>query len=246
MPPTSDPPAPAAPAPSQLDPNQVDLGQVAPALAAYVARIGQQLRSRAGLGLRDQSLVRLSTLMATGQTSDLAAHLGQALDDGVTASEISETLTHLAFYVGWPRAMAAVPSIAAVFSERGVDPDTLPPVDPTLLPLDEETEAARDRQVRSDFGTAAPGVVDATRDVLFRDLWLRPALAPRDRSLVTVVALVANGHTAQTRFHLGKALDRGLTASEVGEILHQLAYDVGWPPVFTALPVVRDVLDSRA
>ena len=60
-------------------------------------------------------------------------------------------------------------------------------------PLDEATEAARAKGVGEQFGTTAPGVVQYTTDVLFRDLWLRPDLAPRDRSLITVSALIEQG-----------------------------------------------------
>jgi len=91
----------------------------------------------------------------------------------------------------------------------------------------------------------APGVVQFTTDVLFRDLWLRPALAPRDRSLVTVSALVASGQSAQITFHLNRALDNGLTKAEASEALTSLAFYAGWPNVFSALPVVKSVLEKR-
>ena len=84
-----------------------------------------------------------------------------------------------------------------------------------------------------------------TTDVLFTDLWLRPALAPRDRSLITVSALVASGQTAQIPFHLGRAMDSGLTQEEASEVLTQLAFYSGWPTVFSALPVFKDVFATR-
>ena len=61
------------------------------------------------------------------------------------------------------------------------------------------------------------------------DLWLRPALAPRDRSLVTTSALIASGQVAQITYHLGRAMDNGLTASEAGEIVTHIAFYAGWP-----------------
>jgi 4-carboxymuconolactone decarboxylase len=88
-------------------------------------------------------------------------------------------------------------------------------------------------------------VLHYTTDLLFRELWLRPGLAPRDRSLVTVSALIANGQTGQIPYHLGRAMDRGLTKAEASELLTQLAFYAGWPCVFSALPVVKDVLDKR-
>jgi 4-carboxymuconolactone decarboxylase len=80
--------------------------------------------------------------------------------------------------------------------------------------------------------------------VLFRDLWLRPDLAPRDRSLVTVSALIANGQTAQLTPHLNRAMDNGLTQTEASEAITQLAFYVGWPNVFSAMPVAKDVFEK--
>ena len=100
--------------------------------------------------------------------------------------------------------------------------------------------------VGANFGAVAPGVVQYTTDVLFRDLWLRPALAPRDRSLVTVNPLVAAGQVAQTPFHLNKAMDNGLTQEQASEALTHLAFYVGWPNVFSALPVFKEVFEKRS
>ncbi len=91
----------------------------------------------------------------------------------------------------------------------------------------------------------APGVVQYTSDLLFHELWLRPALAPRDRSLVTVSALIASGQVAQITYHLNKAMDNGLTKAQASEMLTQLAFYAGWPNVFSAIPVVKGVLEKR-
>jgi 4-carboxymuconolactone decarboxylase len=98
---------------------------------------------------------------------------------------------------------------------------------------------------RQQFGNVAPGIVEYTTDVLFRDLWLRPGLAPRDRSLVTVAALVAIGQVAQISYHLNRAMDNGLTQAEAGEVITHLAFYTGWPNVFSALPVTKEVFEKR-
>jgi 4-carboxymuconolactone decarboxylase len=95
------------------------------------------------------------------------------------------------------------------------------------------------------FGNIAPGIVQYTTDVLFRDLWLRPDLAPRDRSLVTVSALIANGQVAQIPYHLNRAMDNDLTQTQAAEIVMHLAFYAGWPNAFSALPVVKDVFEKR-
>jgi 4-carboxymuconolactone decarboxylase len=113
------------------------------------------------------------------------------------------------------------------------------------LPLDEKAEAARAAMVEQNFGKVAPGVVQYTTEALFRDLWLRPGLAPRDRSLVTVSALVANGQAAQITYHLNRAMDSGLSEAQASEALTQLAFYAGWPNVFSAMPVFKDVFAKR-
>lgn len=220
--------------------------RVSPALAGYRDELlVADLWTREGLSTRDRSLVTVAHLVAADQPLELGSYVDQALDIGVTPAEISETVTHLAFYAGWPDAMAAVPVIDDVFAARGIDADQLPAAGPTLLPLDEEAERTRAEGVEADYGDLAPGMVADTTNVLFLDLWLRPDLAPRDRSLVTVVALVASGQVAQMPFHLNRAMDNGLTETEVGEVLNHLAYYAGWPRVFSAMPVARDVLAGR-
>ena len=84
-----------------------------------------------------------------------------------------------------------------------------------------------------------------TTDVLFRDLWLRPDLAPRDRSLVTVSALIASGEVAQVTYHLNRAMDNGLTQTQAAEVVTHLAFYAGWPNAFSALPVLKDVFEKR-
>lgn len=168
-----------------------------------------------------------------------------ALDSGVKASELSEVVTHLAFYTGWSSALSAVPILKEIFAQLGIGPDQLPEVSPQLLPIDEGAEAQRASTVEKNFGAVAPGIVQYTTDLLFRDLWLRPALAPRDRSLVTVSALIALGHVAQIPYHLNRAMDSGLTQAQASEALTHLAFYAGWPNVFSALPVAKDIFEKR-
>jgi len=168
------------------------------------------------------------------------------LRPGLPRPRVSETVTHLAFYTGWGNATAAARAIAPVFEEHGVTAEDLPAVDPELLPLDEEAEAAREEIVRGNFGNVSMGVVDNTRELLFRDLWLRPGLEPRDRSLVTVAALIAAGQPEQMTFHLNRAMDNGMTQEEAGAMLSHLAFYAGWPKVFSALPVAKQVFEDRA
>jgi 4-carboxymuconolactone decarboxylase len=141
--------------------------------------------------------------------------------------------------------VAAVAVAKDVFGARNIGADQLAVASPQLLPLNEEAEEKRATGVHQQFGAVATGVVQYTTDVLFRDLWLRPDLAPRDRSLVTVSALVANGQAAQVTYHLNKAMDNGLTQAEAAGAITHLAFYAGWPNVFSALPVVKGVFENR-
>jgi len=224
-----------------------DIRKVSPALEGYTrAAIADGLWMRPGLSPRDRSIVTVSALIARNQMIGMLHYFNIALDSKVTPSEISEIITHLAFYSGWPNALAAVAIVKDIFEQRGIGTDQLPPVSPGLLPLNEAAEAERASRVQQDFGDVAPGVAQYTTDLLFRDLWLRPALAPRDRSLVTVSALIASGQSAQITYHLNRAMDNGLTKAEASEVLTHLAFYAGWPNVFSALPVVKGVFEKRA
>ena len=219
---------------------------VSPALERYTNDVVLgDLWKRPQLSARDRSVVTLSVLIARNESAELPFYLDLALDSGLRPSEISEIITHLAFYSGWANATAAAEATSAVFERRGITAAQLPPAVVDLLPLDEAAEARRESTVQQNFGAVSPGVVQFTRDALFNDLWLRPGLAPRDRSLVTVSALVATGQVAQLTYHLNRAMDNGLTRAQASEVMTQLAFYAGWPNVFTALPVVKDVLEKR-
>jgi len=223
-----------------------DVRMVAPALEKYRQdRLFGELWRRPGLAPRDRSIVTIAALIARNQTSEMPYYLNLALDNGVKPREISEIITHLAFYAGWANAMSAVSVAKEVFAQRKIRSDQLPAASPKLLPLDEAAEADRAARVGQQFGGVSPGVVQYTTDVLFRDLWLRPDLAPRDRSLVTVSALVASGQVAQIPYHLNRAMDNGLTQAQASEVFTQLAFYAGWPNIFSALPVAKDVFEKR-
>jgi 4-carboxymuconolactone decarboxylase len=223
-----------------------DVRMVAPALEKYThGLLLGDVWKRPGLAPRDRSIVTLAALIARNQTIEMPYHFNLALDNGVKPEEISEIITHLAFYSGWANAMSAVAVAKDVFARRRIGADQVPAASPPLLPLDEAAEAQRASRVEQQFGTVFPGVVHYTTDVLFRDLWLCPDLAPRDRSLVTVSALIASGQVAQIPYHLNRAMDNGLTQVQASEVITHLAFYVGWPNAFSALPVAKDVFEKR-
>lgn len=92
----------------------------------------------------------------------------------------------------------------------------------------------------------SPALARYEQEALFQGAWQRPALSQRDRSIVTVAALVTSGLFAQISYHLGRAMDNGLTRTEASEMVSHLAYYAGWPNAFSAVPLVKAVFESRA
>lgn len=223
-----------------------DIQSVSPALDRYIQDVVLgALWKRPELSSRDRSIVTVAALIARNQTVEMPYYFRLALDSGVKPAEMSEITTHLAFYSGFPNAMAAVAVLKDIFAQRRITPDQLPVAQPNLLPLDRAAEQQRAARVESDVGPVSAGLVQYTADLLFKDLWLRPGLAPRDRSLVTVSALIASGQVAQISFHLNRAMDNGLTQAQASEVLAHLAFYAGWPNAMSAVPVARDVFDKR-
>src|SRR5882724_4832134 len=121
-----------------------DVRKVTPALEAYTRdRLLGDVWKRPGLAPRDRSIVTVAALIAGNQTIEMPYHFNLALDNGVKPGELSEIITHLAFYSGWANATSAVVIAKDVFAKRGVKPDELPPEFGELLPLDEATERQR-------------------------------------------------------------------------------------------------------
>jgi 4-carboxymuconolactone decarboxylase len=89
--------------------------------------------------------------------------------------------------------------------------------------------------LRKNMGAFAPKLVDLTEDVLFGDVWERPQLSKRDRSLITCAALVATGKTEQMDFHFPTAIKNGVTREELVELITHLAFYVGWPSAMSAI-----------
>ncbi|MFG1300030.1 carboxymuconolactone decarboxylase family protein [Xanthobacter sp. V3C-3] len=218
--------------------------EVAPGLGHFTDDVlfGEVWR-RPALAPRDRSLVTLAALISTGKTAQISGHVRRALDNGVTPGEIGELITQLAFYSGWPNAISAVMETKTVFDERGIG--TVAQSDAARIALEAAAEAARAATVEAAVAPTAPALADLTNRVLFGDLWQRPDLAPRDRSLVTLAALIAIGQPEQLPFHANRAMDNGLTRDEAAEVPAHLAFYAGWPRAMSAVPVLQRVFASR-
>jgi len=105
---------------------------------------------------------------------------------------------------------------------------------------EQSTSVVRDR-----IGDIAPKLVELTEQVLFGDVWERPELSKRDRSLITVSALVALNRTEQLRFHLERAVQNGVTKDELIEAITHLAFYSGWPTAMSSMAVAKEVFKTK-
>ena len=94
------------------------------------------------------------------------------------------------------------------------------------------------------LGDFAPKLVQLTEDVLFADVWERKELSKRDRSLITVAALVALNRPEQLRFHLGRAVENGVRTEELIEAITHLAFYSGWPNAMTAMTIAKELFSK--
>jgi len=100
------------------------------------------------------------------------------------------------------------------------------------------------RTTRDLIGDIAPKLADLTEDVLFGDIWDRAGLSKRDRSLITVASLVALNRTGQLPYHLGRALENGITKEELIELITHLAFYSGWPTAMSAVLLAKRVFEQ--
>jgi 4-carboxymuconolactone decarboxylase len=93
------------------------------------------------------------------------------------------------------------------------------------------------------FGDVAPKFVELTDDVVVGDVWERPGLSQRDRSLITVAALVSLYRTEQMSGHMQRAIDNGVTVDELIEVITHLAFYAGWPCAVTGMQTAKNLFD---
>jgi 4-carboxymuconolactone decarboxylase len=217
----------------------------APALGVYTDTVLGDLWQRSDLSPRDRSLATVAALVSGGNSEMLPSFLERSLDSGVKPSELNEVIAHLAFYMGWPNGVSAAAVAKDVFAARGIGSDQL---SSGPIELTKEEEAARNQRmayVQQQYGAASPALVEYTNEVLFGKVWRRPGLAPRDRSLVTISALIAGGKSGQLGGHLNRGLDNGLTKADASAIIAHLAFYTGWPNAVSAAAVAKTVFERR-
>ena len=122
-----------------------DVETISPALRKYTEdTVLAEVWTRPDLSARDRSIVTVAALIARNQTIEMRFYVERALDSGVAPAELSEIITHLAFYSGFPNAMSAVAVAKDIFKQRGIGLDQVPSASPELLPQSADAEAARE------------------------------------------------------------------------------------------------------
>jgi len=175
---------------------------------------------RAELSPRDRSLITVSVGAALYASSEVRYHAGRALDNGVTQEELSEAVTHVTFYSGFPTAVNAARVLEEVFEARGL------PLADTRFP-------------------GAPYLDTLIDGLVYGETWTRPELSPRDRSLVTIAMTQAAYQTDQLRVHLRRGLDNGITPEELSELMAQVTLYSGFPSGVNGSRVLAEVLTER-
>ena len=106
-------------------------------------------------------------------------------------------------------------------------------------------ETKKPSTAQTSLGDFAPKLVQLTDDVLFGDVWERPQLSKRDRSLITCAALVAMGKNEQMTFHFPRAIENGVTRDELIELITHLAFYAGWPSAMSAINRAKELLGTQ-
>jgi 4-carboxymuconolactone decarboxylase len=213
------------------------------ALGTFAFTAVGEMWNRPQLSRRDRSLMIISVLAAQARDEELELHTGVGLLHGLKRSEIEEINLHIAAYVGFPAAMAASRHMDAAFCEaEGVDRiEGREPAD--RLSNAERLERASDVR-RSLTGGRADSDPEADLAAMkenlgdvgdwamlyaFGEIWSRPELSRRDRSLVVIAVLAALGQDSELAFHVPAGLNHGLTRVEIEEIMTHLCLYVGFP-----------------
>jgi 4-carboxymuconolactone decarboxylase len=104
----------------------------------------------------------------------------------------------------------------------------------------------KESALKKTYGDFVPKLVSLTDEVLFGDVWERTELSPRDRSLITVAALITGENSEQLPFHLTRAKENGLTETELKEVIIHLAFYAGWPKAMSALSVAKQIFNGES
>jgi 4-carboxymuconolactone decarboxylase len=191
---------------------------------------------RPALAPRDRSLITIAVNQSLYATEEIRAHVRRGLDNGLTQAEISELIAHVLVYSGFPTGVNAARVATEVFQERNLP--AVPPSSP--------------RNRNPVVPPAYPGSFPATpylaallNEWVYGEVWERPDLSKRDRSLATIAVAQAMGAASELRSHLARGLDNGVTQAEIAEVITHVAFYTGIPSAVNASRVAAAVFEAR-
>ena len=211
-----------------------------------------------GLSRRQRGIVPIAAFAADGDINRLKPALNEGLDAGLAVNEIKEVIVHLYAYTGFPRSLNALFAFMGVLDERkanGIEDVQGKEASPVPSGLDKDKHGAKVRAelagLESDISGAewqvfAPAIDTFLKEHLFADLFARDVISHQDRELATVSAL-ANmaGTEGQLGFHLGAAMNTGLTEAQMKDFIAVLSTTVGKAEAESAQKILAAVLNRR-
>ncbi len=211
------------------------------------------------LSAKQQSMIPIAAFTANGDMDRLKSALTEGLAAGLTVNEIKEILVHLYAYTGFPRSLNGINTFKAVMKERqeqGIEDEIGPEASPLPADMDKDEYGAKVRARLAGWETIPPAggyqlfapIIDTfLKEHLFADIFARDVLDFQSRELVTISALASMAGTAgQLYFHLGAAMNTGLSEAQMRDFIAVLKAKVGQQEAEGATAVLSHVLSSKA
>jgi alkylhydroperoxidase/carboxymuconolactone decarboxylase family protein YurZ len=211
------------------------------------------------LSTKQQSIVPIAAFTAIGDLAKLRTALHDGLDAGLTVNEIKEILVHLYAYTGFPRSLNGINTFMAVIDERraqGIEDEPGKEASPLPTDMDKDEYGARVRARLAGWDMIPPPggyqlfapIIDTfLKEHLFADIFARDILDFQSRELVTIAALASmTGTGGQLQFHLGAAMNTGLSEAQMQDFISVLEVKVGKKEAEDALELLAKALSNRA
>jgi 4-carboxymuconolactone decarboxylase len=238
--------------------NTTILAVILAIMFSFVAVTGAQTVNTRALSPKQRSIIAISAFTANGDLEKLKTALKEGLDTGLTVNEIKEILVQLYAYAGFPRSLNAINTFMAVMDERqkkGIKDEMGKEASPLPADMNRDEYGARVRAKLGGRDTIPPPsgyqlfvpVIDTfLREHLFADIFARDVLDYQSRELATISALASmTGTSGQLRFHLGAAMNTGLTETQMKDFIAVLEAKVGNREAESANQVLTVVLQGR-
>ena len=217
-----------------------------------------QTMENKGLSAKQQSIVPIAAFTANGDIEKLKTALNKGLDAGLTVNEFKEVLVHLYAYTGFPRSLNALSAFMGVVDERkakGIEDTVGREASPVPSDFDKDEYGAKVRAMlagrETDISGAkwqqfSPAIDTFLKKHLFADIFVRDVISHKDRELATIAALAnTTGTEGQLGFHLGAAMNTGLTEAQMNDFIFVLDTTVGKAKAKSARKILTGVLTKR-